>query len=628
MRLVDWFYTVFLLLVVPGLVWAQTSYLMVSHYTGDAIAQFDLNTGSGDGEFVPVGQGGLSTASGVLSGSDGNFYVVSQGNNRVLVKDGENGSFLRAITTGSTPVGVLLSPTGTLLVVENIADRVSEFSLTTGSRIGTWNSGGGLNAPGPIVYGPDGNIYVGSRANDKVVRFNASTGAFIDNFVPAGSGGLDNPGDLAFVGDYLYVTSRNTNEVLRYNATTGAFEDVFVSSSVGLSDPIGILSLPDGNWLVASFGNNQVIEFSASGSLIGPFLTGMDVAFMTVHSYPAAPTNLLVNGSCEEDPLTNGWTQVSGNWQQALSGSSMRGNQGAYFFTAGAAAGTVELYQDVDVAADAVYIDAGSMDYHFQAYLRSFPQNPADAGRVIMEYRASDGTVLDTYDTNEQTNTAYWLKVMDERTAPAGTRVIRIRLLSTRYNGTNSNGHFDNLSLSKTITGAPLPVSWLYFTARSLDGEVKLEWATSVEENNAGFRVERSATGNHWEEIGALTAAQSTDGAKYSFSDVFPLPGRSYYRLRQTDQDGTVSFSTVVSVSRHAATKKWSVFPNPVRDELRVEGESLTNGNWQLYNANGKRCTVSWTITDHLLQLNLSDHPTGTYFLTDGQQTVKLLKVE
>ena len=52
-------------------------------------------------------------------------------------------------------------------------------------------SGGGLNLTVAVVFGPDGNLYVSGSNSDNVVRYNGTTGAFIDEFIPAGSGGLN-----------------------------------------------------------------------------------------------------------------------------------------------------------------------------------------------------------------------------------------------------------------------------------------------------------------------------------------------------------------------------------------------------------------------------------------------------
>src|SRR5207302_1172975 len=73
---------------------------------------------------------------------------------------------------------------------------------------------------------------------------NATTGAFVDQFVPTGSGGLSVPIGFSFGPDSnLYVANFTGNGgILRYNGTTGAFMDVFVAGgSGGLDVPADVL---------------------------------------------------------------------------------------------------------------------------------------------------------------------------------------------------------------------------------------------------------------------------------------------------------------------------------------------------------------------------------------------------
>ena len=97
------------------------------------------------------------------------------------------------------------------------------------------------------VFAVDGDLYVSSRFTDEVMRFNGATGAFIDDFVSAESGGLDEPNGLAFGPDgHLYVASRLTDEVLRYDKVTGNFIDEFVpvSGNGGMDAPFDLVFKP------------------------------------------------------------------------------------------------------------------------------------------------------------------------------------------------------------------------------------------------------------------------------------------------------------------------------------------------------------------------------------------------
>ena len=58
-------------------------------------------------------------------------------------------------------------------------------------------------------------LFVSSASNHLVNRYDGSTGAFVSNFVPSGSGGLNVPFGLAFGSDgYLYVGSYGNGAVI------------------------------------------------------------------------------------------------------------------------------------------------------------------------------------------------------------------------------------------------------------------------------------------------------------------------------------------------------------------------------------------------------------------------------
>jgi hypothetical protein len=120
-----------------------------------------------------------------------------------------------------------------------------------------------------------------------------------------------------------------------------------------------------------------------------------------------------------------------------------------------------------------------------------------------------------------------------------------------------------------------LPVELLEFSARPEGEQVMLEWTTATELNNAGFHVERSSDGVQYDAIleveGMGTTVMVTH---YEAVDPGPLPGLSYYRLRQTDFNGTNSYSDVVAVER--AQGALSAYPNPTEGLLHISG--LENG--------------------------------------------------
>jgi len=127
-------------------------------------------------------------------------------------------------------------------------NAVLRYDETTGAFIDVFipPGSGGLILPDGMIFGPDNNLLIASREYDGVLRYNGTTGAFIDAFVPSGSGGLSIPIGLQFRPDNnLYVTSFGSNSVLRYNGMTGDFIDALVPpGSGGLNQPAGLVFTP------------------------------------------------------------------------------------------------------------------------------------------------------------------------------------------------------------------------------------------------------------------------------------------------------------------------------------------------------------------------------------------------
>ncbi|RAK64713.1 hypothetical protein DLM85_18710 [Hymenobacter edaphi] len=112
----------------------------------------------------------------------------------------------------------------------------------------------------------------------------------------------------------------------------------------------------------------------------------------------------------------------------------------------------------------------------------------------------------------------------------------------------------------------PLPITLVGFRARAVGEQVELSWETAQEINNQHFELERSADGRSYRSVARITGAgNSSTRRSYRHFDAQPLPGLSYYRLRQVDFDGATSVSDAVAVTRPGDGKAVaiSVYPNP-----------------------------------------------------------------
>ena len=134
---------------------------------------------------------------------------------------------------------------------------------------------------------------------------------------------------------------------------------------------------------------------------------------------------------------------------------------------------------------------------------------------------------------------------------------------------------------------APLPITLLSFTAEKEDAHVVIEWVTLQEKNNQSYTVERSADGIHFESVVSLAGNKnSSQKMTYTQYDFSPLPGVTYYRLKQTDMDQTHSYSSVVAVDFNSEID-WTIYPNP-----------STTGDFTILSAFADNEIVAVTVTD------------------------------
>jgi hypothetical protein len=107
---------------------------------------------------------------------------------------------------------------------------------------------------------------------------------------------------------------------------------------------------------------------------------------------------------------------------------------------------------------------------------------------------------------------------------------------------------FSRWTLSDWLT-EPLPIELLSFNAVAVNDHVDLTWVTASEINNDYFTVERSADAHNFQAVLNKDGAGNSSGIlHYADADYNPLSGISYYRLRQTDFNGSHSYSQLVPV--------------------------------------------------------------------------------
>ncbi|MEO8415532.1 MAG: SBBP repeat-containing protein [Ginsengibacter sp.] len=182
------------------------------------------------------------------------------------------------------------------------------------------------------------------------------------------------------------------------------------------------------------------------------------------------------------------------------------------------------------------------------------------------------------------------------------------------------------------LVGSVLPIQLLNFTAKVNDNNmVAISWTTATEINNNYFTVERSPNGLSFETVAIVKGAiNSSLPIHYQAVDNTSVPGKSYYRLRQTDLDGKFTYSSIVQVLLTSTNiNSFTIYPNPVHNVLQMQLTASTNKNrvWQVQDETGRILKQQSILSYGFRQtIDVSVLSNGIYYLvlkTDENTTVK-----
>lgn len=132
-----------------------------------------------------------------------------------------------------------------------------------------------------------------------------------------------------------------------------------------------------------------------------------------------------------------------------------------------------------------------------------------------------------------------------------------------------------------------------------------ISWTNLTESVVDSYVVESSVDGISFQTIGTVMPAFNNGGrADYTFFTLQPA-NKVYYRITAKENDGTIYYSTIISVTKNvqAALSNFTIYPNPViNGELTIRSNNIEAGRYifSLINSSNQR-----------LKQKLIEHPGG-----------------
>lgn len=240
-------------------------------------------------------------------------------------------------------------------------------------------------------------------------------------------------------------------------------------------------------------------------------------------------------------------------------------------------------------------------------------------GGVTGYYGAADQAALSNWQTASSTGT-------NNKTAS-----ININAAGKTTNGTTSDIVHTGTNLFATVAddyeataratpnpcmGAfecpiELPIELLFFKAKYIknNGIIHLNWATASEANNDFFTVEKTTDGKHYEVVEKIDGSGNSFFLKnYETFDIHPSSGLSYYRLKQTDYNGTYTYSDLETIFIDSdKLLSVTIYPNPGElEHINMEVYSKTKKDVKIELFNEFGMLLRQDIVSNLDEFNYS----------------------
>ncbi|HWB94531.1 MAG TPA: Ig-like domain-containing protein [Puia sp.] len=228
-------------------------------------------------------------------------------------------------------------------------------------------------------------------------------------------------------------------------------------------------------------------------------------------------------------------------------------------------------------------LSVGAAPHYANSPCNVAPVSLRDKFAGTASHTASGNVLSNDYDPNHETMTAYLLSE-----SPDGRVDLRkdgAFQFTPKQGFTGSSTQFSYkvcddgspalCSITTTATiKFPSKSTLLSFQALYGRKETAINWNTATDNHSKTFEIERSLDGTYYKKVGEV-AADGAQNGQYTFIDKMHEAERRndlYYRLRQTDGAGRVTYSKVLLVRSYGtrSVEAVSVTPDPTVNDIQV----------------------------------------------------------
>ncbi|MFT3910011.1 MAG: M14 family zinc carboxypeptidase [Ferruginibacter sp.] len=217
-----------------------------------------------------------------------------------------------------------------------------------------------------------------------------------------------------------------------------------------------------------------------------------------------------------------------------------------------------------------------------------------------------------------------WTRELFDLSNYIGNPIVYLRFRFTSDNDASSFAfekddgfYIDDIKVVKTTSISTVSVKFGDFRAQLLMNNVaRLDWEAYTDAQHDYFEVQRATDKND----GFKKIEKIKMQPPYYAFDYTPVTGNNYYRIKEVDNTGKVTYSNVIKVTVQANITA-TIYPNPVKKELFVNIRNVINrDNYKLLVTDAAGRTIydqtrSIGTGSNQIKMDVEALPIGIYFL-------------
>lgn len=161
-----------------------------------------------------------------------------------------------------------------------------------------------------------------------------------------------------------------------------------------------------------------------------------------------------------------------------------------------------------------------------------------------------------------------------------------------QISGSNTSGNCDEFSYESNGGGnftaefsiaSPTAVNFSGLKGSAIGNAVQLKWSIENDVDVVSYDVQRSANSIDFQLLNTVSSKKSARPFEYSYTDLSPVTGNNFYRLKLNKSNGGVTYSGILKLIYNKSANNIIIYPvNQQSNSVSIYLKSVEKGSYRL----------------------------------------------